>query len=356
MKRIRTLGFILLTIMLIILAACGDSSDETPRTTDPDFIGDVTEVHPLGNNGVVGTILVEAEVTSQGNAYLEKYVVTINDETTILIKDGRTAEDTTFDAIETGQQVQVWFDGPVKESFPMQVDAAQIMIVGQPEGDKVYLGQEFQLSIGQKTMFSDVNLSMELVSIEEDSRCPRDVTCVWQGEVSAKFKLLEDDNSNLMILTQPGLHHGFSKEIYGGYEILFKVLPYPAADEPIASEDYSVVMILTEVSNEETGTLRGHVTIGPIEPVVRPGDDPSDIPPEVYDARKIMVFNESGDILMEQVDIEHNGIYNVELIPGMYLVDINRLGIDYSSEVPRVVEIQAGKTIHMDIDIDTGIR
>ena len=35
-----------------------------------------------------------------------------------------------FDALAVGQTVQVWFTGPLKESYPVQVDAKQIVILG----------------------------------------------------------------------------------------------------------------------------------------------------------------------------------------------------------------------------------
>jgi hypothetical protein len=38
------------------------------------------------------------------------------------------------------------------------------------------------------------------------------------------------------------------------------------------------------------------------------------------------------------------------------VIDINRLGIDSSGDVPRKVDIIEGGTIELDIDIDTGIR
>ena len=105
----------------------------------------------------------------------------------------------------------------------------------------------------------------------------------------------------------------------------------------------------------ETGLLQGHVTIGPIWPVEREGEE-REIPCEVYQARKIMVYDKNGHDLLEQVDIDCHGRYRVELEPGVYTVDINRIGIDYSSDVPRQVEIMAGMTFRLDIDIDTGIR
>ena len=105
----------------------------------------------------------------------------------------------------------------------------------------------------------------------------------------------------------------------------------------------------------QAGTLEGQVTIGPIQPVVRPGEDPA-VPPEVYAARKVMVYDKNGKKLIQEVSLGHDGYYSVELQPGIYTIDINRIGIDSSSDVPGQIEIISGETIKVDIDIDTGIR
>lgn len=112
------------------------------------------------------------------------------------------------------------------------------------------------------------------------------------------------------------------------------------------------ILIYTELN---FGILQGNVTIGPITPVEKPGENPT-VPPDVYEARKIMVYDENRESLVIQVDIDNQGNYKVELMPGTYTIDINRLGVDHSSEVPKVIKIESGKTIVLDIDIDTGIR
>jgi len=107
---------------------------------------------------------------------------------------------------------------------------------------------------------------------------------------------------------------------------------------------------------ENSGILQGIVTIGPITPVERPGEK-TPIPPEVYEARKIMVYDKSGKELIQQVDIDNeSGWYVAHLKPGTYAIDINRIGMDSSDDVPQQVEIQLGITTRLDIDIDTGIR
>ena len=108
-------------------------------------------------------------------------------------------------------------------------------------------------------------------------------------------------------------------------------------------------------SNQEPGVLEGMVNIGPIVPMERPGVK-YEIPCEVYEARKVMVYDKNHKKLVQQVDIDCNGYYRVELEPGIYVIDINRIGIDHSSEVPTKVEMKPGQTIQLDIDIDTGIR
>jgi hypothetical protein len=108
------------------------------------------------------------------------------------------------------------------------------------------------------------------------------------------------------------------------------------------------------------GLLHGKIKIGPITPVEQTGQTTS-LRCDVYDARKIMIFDISGNKLLKVVDIDCNAEenyarYRVELAPGIYVVDINRIGVDLSSEVPKQIEIQSGITVRLDIDIDTGIR
>ena len=119
----------------------------------------------------------------------------------------------------------------------------------------------------------------------------------------------------------------------------------------------AVSLLILGCSNvtSEPGILEGKVTIGPLVPVERPGVK-YDIPCEVYEARKVMVYDKNHNNLVKQVDIDCNGHYRVELEPDFYIIDINRVGIDHNSEVPIKVEIKSGETIQLDIDIDTGIR
>jgi len=124
MKYIRLFG--LLGLLIVLMAVTVDcSSTAKPLETEADFTGFITEVHPIGRGDTLGQILVEAPADN----FIDKYMVTIKDETLIFEQDGEELRQVTFEALETTQQVQIWFSGPIMESFPMQGTAQQVVII-----------------------------------------------------------------------------------------------------------------------------------------------------------------------------------------------------------------------------------
>lgn len=105
-----------------------------------------------------------------------------------------------------------------------------------------------------------------------------------------------------------------------------------------------------------SGILEGHVTIGPLVPVLREGEIEPTPAPEVYAAREIVVFEEDGRTEFARLKIDPSGNYRAELPVGTYVVDINRIGIDTAKDLPKEIMIESGIVTKLDIDIDTGIR
>ena len=229
-----------------------------------------------------------------------------------------------------------------------------LLLVGCAGGGgpiKASLGQEFTLAVGQTAEITGENLSMTFLEVVEDSRCPKNVTCIWAGRVSAVVEIKDGGPVYKMVLTEPGLTDTSSRETYQGYSLSFHVTPYPEAGKKIAAGEYRLSLTVTRA----LGVVEGKVTIGPLRPVEKPGETPT-VPPEVYAARKIMVYDPGHQTLVKQVDINDQGHYRVELAPGNYTIDINHVGIDRSPDVPKQVEVKPGQMITLDIDIDTGIR
>jgi hypothetical protein len=89
-----------------------------------------------------------------------------------------------------------------------------------------------------------------LVSFEgvsADSRCPRTVTCVWQGAAEVKLKALTLGESrvphSIALATAPESEQSAE---YHGYRIeLLDVAPYPTGTTPPAPGEYTVTLRVT---------------------------------------------------------------------------------------------------------------
>ena len=128
MKRTRFSALLgLLISLLALVVGCAPSGGAVKG--EADFTGEVTDVQHIGRGDVLGSVLAEEKVVTQDGEYLDKYVLTVKSDTAIFDERGGDRRSATFEALAVGQRVQVWFSGPVKESYPMQVDAGQIVIV-----------------------------------------------------------------------------------------------------------------------------------------------------------------------------------------------------------------------------------
>lgn len=107
---------------------------------------------------------------------------------------------------------------------------------------------------------------------------------------------------------------------------------------------------------QEVGVLEGHVTLGPLEPAMREGEESPTPAPEVYASREIIVYQSDGKSEFTRLAIGPDGEYSAELPVGMYVIDIHRFGMDSAPHLPMEIEIVSGEKTIVDIDIDTGIR
>jgi len=109
--------------LMVVSAGCAPATK--PIETEADFIGFITEIHPSQERDISGQISVE----SHADKIVTKYTITIKDETLIFQQDGDSLRNVAFAALETKQWVEIWFSGPVMESWPMQATAQQVVIL-----------------------------------------------------------------------------------------------------------------------------------------------------------------------------------------------------------------------------------
>ena len=99
------------------------------------------------------------------------------------------------------------------------------------------------IKIGE-TASIDSELKMTLLDIE-DSRCPSDVTCIWQGIVLAKIQL-EKESQDIGIHTVHMETTEGNEQAFDGYYIrLTNVEPYPISTVPIQPTDYVLTFFVS---------------------------------------------------------------------------------------------------------------
>jgi hypothetical protein len=107
---------------------------------------------------------------------------------------------------------------------------------------EVSLGQEFSLSVEQSAYIEGENLEITFEEVVEDSRCPWEVTCVWEGRVSLSVEISQNDVSANIELSQPGLTDQSVVATYSGYQFTYRVEPYPEADKTISMDEYRLLL------------------------------------------------------------------------------------------------------------------
>jgi hypothetical protein len=102
----------------------------------------------------------------------------------------------------------------------------------------VTLDSPFDLSIRETANLESVWIT--LLSVTEDSRCPSDVTCIWQGQVTVQLDIQHEDQVELLLLTK---NNAESAIVFDKYQIqLIDVKPYPISTQPIKADEYTATL------------------------------------------------------------------------------------------------------------------
>jgi len=98
------------------------------------------------------------------------------------------------------------------------------------------VGTTFEVAEGQSVALDDSDYSLSFVSVTQDSRCPADAMCVWQGEalvvVGPSHPTMRFRPDTLTSAPRSGTPRTGSLRV-GPYVLRLKELhPYPLASQP----------------------------------------------------------------------------------------------------------------------------
>jgi hypothetical protein len=121
---------VLASCIVVVAVGCGgaDAGTASPSPTGPPAVpADITgTIHDLSANADPGlpTLLVVDDGAMPGAP--DRAWVTVTPDTVVwMLKGGRGSGAD----LGAGQMVSVWFDGPVRESYPIQADAGAVRIL-----------------------------------------------------------------------------------------------------------------------------------------------------------------------------------------------------------------------------------
>lgn len=107
------------------------------------------------------------------------------------------------------------------------------------------LDTPFILGVGEKATV-DSDLQITVLNIEEDSRCPIDVTCIWEGRVRAEINLMKGQK-NLGNHVIPSVIEDANTQVFDGYFIrITEVEPYPTSSTPIMPSEYQITFLVSQ--------------------------------------------------------------------------------------------------------------
>lgn len=125
-RRSLRLAAALILAALSPLTACLPPEIALPDR-EPDIRGEISELRPIdGSPDTIGTFVV------RGSGNYDYALVIMREDTKLLFDPGdSTARSIGAVEITDGDTVEVWFEGPVAESYPVQGTAAAIVVLGE---------------------------------------------------------------------------------------------------------------------------------------------------------------------------------------------------------------------------------
>ena len=116
--------------------------------------------------------------------------------------------------------------------------------------DEAPAAPDLQIPYGQMASVDDGALKLTFVALDEDSRCPREVMCVWQGRAVIRLRAVLDgaDQGEVALTTTvvPRTSPSTVDVAVGPYTLrLVGLTPYPSVNQKPGKDEYIAIVRLT---------------------------------------------------------------------------------------------------------------
>ena len=111
------------------------------------------------------------------------------------------------------------------------------------------VGEVFTIGINQSAQITGEDMTIKFDEVIGDSRCPQNVTCVWQGVASSRITINYQGTDYSIVLNMPGLTDK-AEEIFAHYTLTYNLNPYPREGEQISLKEYRLTLTVTTKAND----------------------------------------------------------------------------------------------------------
>ena len=106
---------------------------------------------------------------------------------------------------------------------------------------------QFQLKVNQTFLLESAGIQVKFLNVTSDSRCPSDVTCIWQGEAHVLVNTVYNNTGyENFVLTTNAVGQNNSKIIDGYLIKIVQLNPYPISGKGISLSDYLVTFEMSK--------------------------------------------------------------------------------------------------------------
>jgi len=130
----------------------------------------------------------------------------------------------------------------------------------------------------------------------------------------------------------------------------------------LAASCVGVVLICgaASIGAAPPGLLEGHLKILSLREVELADENSPTVTPktdtQAYAEYPLIILSQEGKKEIARVTADKNGNYRVALPPGDYILDMQGRGRGHVRARAQAFTIVSNQTVHVDMDIDTGIR
>lgn len=141
-----------------------------------------------------------------------------------------------------------------------------VSLVQAQESVSAQVGESFELGFGQEASIASENIAVKFEQVVQDSRCPSDVVCIWQGQATVGvFVQVGNDEPQELALTIGA--DASPSAAFGQYSVkLLGLEPYPQSSVQTDPEDYVAAFVISKVSANSAGVFVR--AVGPGEAVI----------------------------------------------------------------------------------------